>query len=346
MKKIFALTLSLTLGFALLSCGGSGGSKISEKELAGTIALMDELNVLNQLISTTVAINTSVVEENCDTSGKVILNYGDGLEIDETSFDASSLARRDWKCRMVISEEKPLKTVIDTIAQEHGLIVFEDVLGKMTCLTLDPPVESEILSGGKDISGSLTAMRSSKADFKEKFTDIEYLISELDTHYNKFDQDNYKGYIKSDDLGYQDALDKAKEFLNGNKVKVNLKLETVIDSVTASNIAILKTNYHFMPTRIITVGCIFDTSAWNLGMWVTCSSEVIGETTGKVYFIIRKGVIVPFGKNRAGVSLTLLEYDADAIRLQIREVPRQSVNTNYDEVIDSDEQIEEVPDAE
>jgi hypothetical protein len=77
MKKIFALTLSLTLGFALLSCGGSGGSKISEKELAGTIALMDELNVLNQLISTTVAINTSVVEEDCDTSGKVTLNYGD-----------------------------------------------------------------------------------------------------------------------------------------------------------------------------------------------------------------------------------------------------------------------------
>lgn len=275
----------------------------------------------------------------------LLLNYGGAnVEIDTVTFDQASLARSLWKCKVVIDQETQLKSIIDKLAKEHGLLVYENELAQMACIPLDPPVEAAILSGSRDISDSIIIAKRGTAQFREQFTDLRYLITELDVYYDK-DGDEYKGYIQSDQISYQGALDVAKDFIFDNNIKINLKLDTIIDKVTADQSAVLKSYFHYTPTRIITVKTIFDSSEWSIGQWVSCSSPTISDSSGKIYLITKKAVVPKFKDREIYVELIVYEWDSDDLQRQIHEVPVEYTNTNYDEVITDVDQLTEVPNA-
>jgi hypothetical protein len=286
----------------------------------------------------------SIIKSNNDIDNPVgiietlVDNYYTGVIKDTAVFSASKEKRKDWAARLIVSGSKDLTFLVDLISKNHGLITYEGNNGNLSVITLDPPVEDDV---DVDI-GNHIKVKDSKIDVKEKFTEIDYLISSMDVYYNKIGQ-SYKGITKSSELS-QESFDKAKEYLQ-SEVKNDLNLDTVFEPATANRCADIKMIYHQVPTRILILKCTLALQDYHPGMWVTCSSSKIQDVSGKIYLITNKITQVPFLDKNPYVELTLFEFDWDSLNLRIQEVPYQTVVDNYDEVISDINTIEEVPNA-
>jgi hypothetical protein len=285
----------------------------------------------------TVAKKTAFNLNPVEVIKNLLLDYS--IDIDLSSFQIASSLRNLWRCSYVVKDEISMYSLIDLIAKNHGLIVSENNLGLISCTTLDVPVD---IQGLREIGDSVIVYKKDLLDVKEDHTDLRYLVTKMDTYYEKVKNDGYKGLIKSDDLSYQDAMEYAKEILE-NDVALKLNLDSVIDKETADKSGVLKTHYHYTPTRVLELGCSLEIADIKNGEWVTCTSKHIGDVLNKIYLVIKTSVQVPINQKDFLVKIKLYEYDLHKIRLQIHEVPLESINTNYDEVISNTESIEEVP---
>lgn len=264
--------------------------------------------------------------------------YYDNVTIDTTAFTSASALRSSHKMRLVVSSEKYLIDLIDQISKEHGLLTFENNDGEMSITTLDPP-----LTGTRVISTSEMVFAKDLQSFKEEFIDIEYLITDLDVYYD-YRGNSYKGYIQSDDLTDQTYLTEASSYVN-NKINVRLNLQTVFDSYVANLCAQVKMTYHKSPTRIIILETTMGTADIHVGQWVTIAiGSYITEITNKIYLVIKDDCSPPF-KSKYKRWISLFEFDITNLEAIIREVPDQSVNTNYEENYTAGTDYEEVPDV-
>lgn len=274
-----------------------------------------------------------------------ILNtYFDDITLNTSSFTVATEKRTSYDCRLLVKEEKTAVSLVDMLAKEHGLIVYENNEGEVTIVALDPPATDTV---SDDIDNTLVIFKDpdkeSPLDFKEKFTDLDYIITELDVYYD-FVNSKYQGYIASDDLSNQDDFVISQQFTE-NVIKIKLQLQSVYNKQTADKCAIIKMVYHQVPTREITLKNTLGVSDFDMGGWVTCSSNKIAETSGKIYLVLGKGEQVPFPKKKTYIEFKLFEFDWDNLILRIQEVPHQTITDNYDEVPDTATDIDEVPSA-
>lgn len=267
--------------------------------------------------------------------------YLPSVDLDTASFTVAKTARSDWNCRVLVTDSIALLKLIDMIAKEHGLVVFEDTEGKISIATLNPPAEDEI---EREITSSELKFKGVMLDFKEKFTNLDYIITAMDVYYN-FINNKYNGLIDSSQVTDQQGFEKAQEY-STEEIKVKLNLRTVFQDTTADNSALVKMAYHSMPTRILTIGTSYSTNDIKIGNWININSTKFSEAMGKIYLVIAVKEQIPLaGKKSIGIDLLLFEYDWDAIKLRIQEVPSQDVVDNYDEVVSTTDEIEETPDA-
>jgi len=275
---------------------------------------------------------------------EILQTFYTDVTLDTAAFTKAIEQRLSWEARVLVTKEKPLIGLVDEIAKNHGLLVYEDDIGRMTTVALDPPAEEEVTD---DIDDTMLifkdAKKASLLDFKEKWTEMDYIITELDVYYDFFGT-KFQKYIASADLSNQDDFVIAEQFTE-NPIKLKLQLKSVFSQGTADKSAIIKMVYHQIPTRILKVKTTLSTSNYKVGQWVTCTTSKIEETSGKIYLILGKRLQVPWLKKRPHVELTLFEYDWDAIKLRIQEVPTQTIVDNYDEVVTDIEKIDEVPNA-
>ena len=285
----------------------------------------------------------SIDKNNVDVGNPVsviqsMLNtYYDTVEIDTAAFTTAIALRKSYRMRMLVSSEQRLINLIDQISKEFGLLTFEDNLGRMSIITLDPP-----LTTTRDITDDEIVYVKKLPAFTEEFTDIEYLITLLDVYYNYINND-YKGYIESSDLGNQDYLIEASSYVV-NDIKVRLNLKTVFNIETANLCANVKMLYHKSPTRIVKLETTMSASDIHVGQWVTCSSSSIPELSNKIFLVVKDSCQVPF-KSKYRKFVDCYEFNLSDFDNVIREVPDQSVNTNYDELPDTAIDYEEVPDV-
>ena len=181
-------------------------------------------------------------------------------------------------------------------------------------------------------------------DVNEEYTDLTYLISRMDTYYNQVSADGFNGLIESDDLSYQDALLSSRDVLE-EEVKSNLMLRTIVDLSTADKSAVLKTTYHYTPTRFILLGCTMAASNIQIGQWLTLNSTKVKESTGKIYLVLKTETLPPFMGSKYRFGIRLYEVNPSVISRQIHEVASQSVNVNYDELTDTLDSLGEKPDV-
>lgn len=269
----------------------------------------------------------------------LISTYYSSVNIDTTAFDEARNKRVDWNSRLLVLDETPLVSSIDLLAKNHGLIVYENNLGEMSISALDPPSDEEVTYNIDD--SMILYDNNKKPDFKENFTFIDYIITEMDVYYD-FNNNKYLGYIKSDELSNSDDFIIAQQFTE-NTIKIKLELKTIFDKGTANKSSEIKMLYHQVPTRIVVLKTSLATASFKIGQWVTCTSSFINEMSGKIFLILGKQKQVPFPEKTPYIKLTLFEFDWDDLKLRIQEVPSQSINDNYDEIIDYDEKIDEVP---
>jgi len=236
----------------------------------------------------------------------------------------TALRREGWKAELTVSSAEAINDLVDTLAKEHGLFVFENNEGLITILSLDPPSESTVtLELGRDdiLIG----------DIDENYTGIEYLISQLDTTYSD-GEEKLEGSLLD-----QTPFSVARKYLNGDEAQMNLVLKTVFDSATAQNSAELKQLYHYIPTRILKIA-IRPELGIGLGAWVKISEDSgIDLVRGKVYLVqfIEKMLF-----EDAILNIELYEFDIDTLEDFIQEVPRHP--DEIIEVIDSGDEISEL----
>lgn len=269
----------------------------------------------------------------------ILETYYDDVTLDTTAFNIAITKRADWNARLLVKDEKKLISLVDKIAKEHGLLVFENNIGEISIVALDPPAEDEIT---RDITDSEVRYKKSDVAFEEIFTDLDYLITVLDVYYDFIDG-KYKGYIKSNDLVNQDFFTVSNQFVE-NPIKVKLQLQSVFEENTANYCAEIKMTYHQIPTRVLKIMTTLGTSDIEIGEWVSCSSTKITEVSGKIYLVTGKKEQIPFHGKDPHIELTLFEYDWDSLVLRIQEVPEQNIVDDYDEVISTIDDIDEVPD--
>jgi len=278
--------------------------------------------------------NPVVVIEN------IFKDYSPNTVLNASSFSYAKALREMWKCSLIVEQETGVRPLVDLIAKNHCLIVNENNLGEVEIKTLDVPLEENT---SFEITSGKMLYKGSTLDIKQTFTDLSYLITSQDIYYEQDGQD-FLGLIKSDEISYQDAMQFAREIVEDD-IHINLQLETIVDRMTADMAGVLKTNYHYIPTRICVIGTTMDLSWVKIGTWGIINSDKIDNTPSKIYLVIKKKVQVPFNGKNYRNELTLFEFDLSKIRLQIHEVPIEVVNTNYDEVLTDTDKLEEVPNA-
>lgn len=267
---------------------------------------------------------------------ETLLNtYYDDVTLDTAAFNTARSLRSNYKAHLLVDTEQRLIKLVDLVSREHGLITFEDNSGEMSIVALNPPSTST-----RDLQDSEIVFVKKLPGFKEIFTDLDYIITELDVYYDYVNK-KYKGYIESSNLSAQSSLNQAASFAT-NTTKVNLMLKTVSDLTTADNCATIKMLYHKTPTRIIEVYTTMSTVDIYTGQWITCSSSRISETSGKIYLVMKTNGQAVYPDKKYDRKLKLYEYNLDDWDAVIQEVPDQDINDDYQEVVDTAEDINEV----
>ncbi len=262
------------------------------------------------------------------------------VTLDTASFTLAKAQRLGWNARILIKEGVYLIKLIDQICKEHGLICYENNKGEVSIVALEPPGETP----STDIDDTMIIYKRDKTvDYKEQFTQLDYLISAMDVYYN-FIANKFQGVIESDEISEQSAFTVAQQFTE-NEMKVKLQLKTIFEQATADKSAVIKLFFHQIPTRLLDFKTHLGTHDVYIGEWVTCSASGIADVSGKEYLILGIGEQVPFKDKKTYIEYNTFEIDLDALVVNIQEVPEQSVNTNYDEKISALDDIEEVPNA-
>jgi len=281
------------------------------------------------------------VDGNPVTVIETLLNtYYDDVTLNTVSFTKAREQRLDWNCRLLIKEGVYLKKIINDLAKEHGLITYENNKGEQTIIALDPPNEDP----ATDIDDTLLKYKDideSVADFSEDFTELDYIVTKMDTYYN-FINNKFQGFIKSEDLSDQSAFIIAGQFTE-NDAKIKLQLKSIFEQATADKAAIIKMIYHQIPTRLVTLKCTLGASVIELGQWVTCSSTGVPDVSGKIYLILTTGKQIPYSDKKTYIEFVAFEFDFDDLVLRIQEVPEQSLIDDYDEQQITTDDIDEVP---
>jgi len=257
--------------------------------------------------------------------------------ISESQLDSAAFARAidqyaGLRCSYVIKEPVLSNKVIDEIARDFGLVVFENDLGQVSIVSLFPPEESEVTTilGTADV-----VFENGNYTISEEYTSLDYLISKMDIEYGKATEEGkYSKYIESSTLD-QRPFAVAQSYLGGVDYSVRLRLVSAFDDTTARECSRIKQLYHFEPTRMLKLP-VYQNLGLQIGDWLKLNPLLYPRVTGKIYLVMD----LERGKDISNIKL--YEFDWDTLALAIQEVPI-SVNTNYDEEPDTLNEIEEVP---
>ena len=267
----------------------------------------------------------------------------EAADLDLVTFDSVRDVRQTHanKCTIVIEDEINVNTIINKICKNFGLILFETINGLIGIADLLPPDEISVILELDDPSIQLTT--NSIADYKIQFIDLRFLITDMTLRFrplgNKFKQEIEGKNLPSSII---DKFETASTFTD-NATEVAFHHESTNDKPTAIFCAQLKMYFHYIPTRIITVKTTLNWLELNLGTWIRINSvsNSIRGTFGKIYLIISTKGVFPVGNKRPFAQLELFEYDENRFLANIQEVYEENINTNYQEVYDDVDDIQE-----
>ncbi|MHA1790273.1 MAG: hypothetical protein ACTSXT_13755 [Candidatus Helarchaeota archaeon] len=266
------------------------------------------------------------------------------------SFDIAHDRTKNYKASVIIEKEINANVQIDELCKNFGFILYENNKGLLAVTYIYPP------SGENNDPEVKILNLEEECLFKNKLPeisytriDLKYLITDLIIRYEQFG-DVYKEEILSKDMKKFDSniyflMMKAREFTN-NKTEVALGLRCVQDKLTAKRCAYLKMLFHAQPTRIITLKVKPEWIQEDLGSWFSIpendflKNTQTEEENDKLYLLLAIKAYEPIGLSKTYTEITLFEFDPSLLGIQ--EVYLNSRNKNYDELFNSDEDIQEV----
>ncbi len=292
-----------------------------------------------------VGTNIEVTKPDATSQGKVVnliyklftdpdLGDIDIGRMDTPAFTLNNTKKLQHDATVLLQEEININFLIDRVAKEHGLLVFETNDGLVSITDLVPPDPNAVPSEYTfDLTDSSIFFDDNHLpDIEIEFTDTDFLITDLEVRYSP-EGNIFKDVINSQDLAVlTNLLNLSKGYANGNEIKVAQELLSVFNEQVARLCAEVKMNYHFTPSRIVTVKCIMPVNAVSLGDWITVSSTTINPTGGTFsYLVIGSKISLPMHGRDYFVELRLYEYDPIRFDTVYQEVPSIPINENYQE---------------
>jgi hypothetical protein len=217
--------------------------------------------------------------------------------IDSGDIEATS-DRASWINTYVQSDNtKKLSEILETVAQESGLIVTESNAGKLSIKSLDVPatVTNSIANS------NILRDDSDQARWSEIYTPISNLITDVTAKYQKRLTDNEYMALATDSYAGAAAI------LDDDRPVV-LNLDTHRDATTVTALLTLMETYYSTPLRVITIYLDPSLYAWEVGDWCTFASETyVYNSSGNKYLIIETELTPPCKDNDISLKLVLLE---------------------------------------
>jgi len=241
-------------------------------------------------------------------------------ELDETSFDAVRPLRDTWKLATVIQGEPVLLTqLLNNIAREFGLIVYETREGKIGLNTLDVPAATGSL---REILDSELVTEDEKVVFQEEYTSLSSLFTGVNVNYARNHADDSYGYnAQTDAIEDLTQLLADTEDFTDEAVSATINFEGIRDSLTANQSVYLIALYHKAPLRKLTISGILSLYDVDVGDWVYFDTATYIPGTGsKVYLVINSNLTLPLFGAFPNVTLELIEMDIGANNQTFAEV--------------------------
>ena len=261
-------------------------------------------------------------------------------DLDIPAFDDIESKRVGWVASLLIEEEINVNQIIDEVAKNHALMVYENNEGKISISDLIPPPINEVTQIIED--AQILYRGNKKPHITERTIHSNYLITEMDIRFKPFGNE-FKGIIKSENFAFKSYFDTAKEFTT-QEAQVALNLKSIYDKETATKAGEAKMNFHKHPSRILTLGCTYTTglAQTDLGTWLLLDSSHLDGTNGRIFLLIESKIQVPYKGTPGTIELTLYQYDHSRIIQNIQEVI-ETPNVEFQEVISSPgDEIQEV----
>ena len=263
-------------------------------------------------------------------------------DFDLDTYTVAYNARTNYKCFLVCDgDNNSLNRVVDDLTKQHNVVVFENLKGKICFHSLIIPTT---MVGLPTITRADIIIKSSMAEYSEEYTELDYLITDMDAQYMKLNS-SFLRTIDSADLSQSvPYTTMAKSYLGDEPIDLNLQLETVFDQTTAELSAKIKNAYHSAPTRIINVSVTIEWFQTEIGDWLLLANTGIADTDSSVFLVV--GHLKSIPPNEPFVKLKLLEFRLSSTEdNHIQEIP--GINSeSWQEVptvASEDDKIQEVP---
>lgn len=257
-------------------------------------------------------------------------------EINWDTFNAALASRVDWKMAFSLHDQ-PIKfdSLMQKICEQSGLVMGEDLQGRITLTSITPPTSS---SGLRSIDTLLLDEGANLADWEEEFSAIDTLFTDLITYYQHNDlSDKYRNAIEKNEVtGLEALLLKAKNILDEDR-PVALNLDLIRDYSTAVRLANLAGVYNSLPIRFITMRLPLEYKDYRQGEWVTINSPHVPRTLGKIYNIVETTIQPGYLETDPYVKIKVFEVPDSLSDDIIQEVPSAPLSQAWQESDDGDE---------
>lgn len=285
-----------------------------------------KINILFQELSS--YLNPSIYH-----AGKVLLDLirlakGDLNNVDQSSF---LNIKRDINCFVYVSATTNIDQLIDTVAKEHFILVYESDIGELTAKDLRIPEDNNNVTVITNSEILLDSDLIPLVDYE--LLNLEYLISNLTV---KTEEIEITEAELINETNVEIYLNRAKTFLNGSTVKSTLIFETVKDRKSCLAYAVDKMRFHQAPMKRYSVNTEFFNN-FVLGDW--CASLSAHVEMGDFFYLVYS------------ISTRLDSPEKEIKYLQVSSV-EESYTENYGsdgdettEVYDNIDQTTEVFDA-
>jgi hypothetical protein len=263
-------------------------------------------------------------------------------ELDSTSFTAAYNSRLNWKAAFSLFGDPIIfRDLVQKICKQFGMILTETPDGKLAPRVLDIP---ETTSGLTAISDSHTLRDSNNViRYEESYTTLDLLITAFILKYKmRYTDELFMETINSADVSWASELASAAQVLDTTRLATFL-FSMIRDLTTVERAGSLAIQYLYQPIRIIKWYTDLTYYAKTLGDWVTCSSSIIKNVSGKIYLIVDSSIQVPHRFTKTEITLTGLEFDVGSDD-NIQEV-YDAVDEGWQEVhsgVTGDNEIQEV----
>jgi hypothetical protein len=205
--------------------------------------------------------------------------------------DNVGAGRDTWKLAFTLSKITKAGDLLQSIAEQMGIIISEGPDGSLSLNSLTPP--DTVVTIPRSYILSTVFEENNIPVWLDEYTDIDKLITDITVNYQYNLPGDFFGCVKesTDFTGISSALTEAKNIVDVDQ-KLTLEIPFIRDDTTVQNLVELMINYYYhQPMQIVTTKVGIENFSFYIGQWFAIEGEtgkflVIGQSINLVDYSV------------------------------------------------------------